>query len=460
MGKLNILVVDDEKGYRDEISEYLQDCGFGVATAETPAVALELASGQDFDIAVLDLRLPRLSGIELMQKLHEHDPELGVIIISGHGDMDSVISALRQGALDFFPKPFDLNDIRFAIERTRKYLELSEDLNAVRRSYENLLQASEPEGRYRIIGSSGGIGEVVRLMDQVSASPETDVLITGESGTGKELVARGIHLLSHKYKQAFFDVNCTAIPETLFESEFFGHARNAFTGAQAEKMGWFEVANGGTLFLDEIGDLPLPMQAKLLRVLEERRIRRVGSNRDISLRIRVIASTNRDLRELIARKLFREDLYYRLNRFAIHIPPLRDRPEDILPLLQFYKSLYLNAMNKADRPLSEKALERLTGYSYPGNVRELKNLMEKAVILCKPGDRELNLSCFPEFGSSSALLPPSPDCLDLNALDELEKGMIVKAMQKAGNNKTKAAELLNITRTGLNRRIARYGLEF
>ena len=458
MQKLKVLVVDDERGYRVEISEYLLDCGFLASTAASPSEALQLTETEDFDIAILDLRLPQMSGITLMEKLLAAKPGLGVIIISGHGDMDSVISALRKGALDFFPKPFRLEDIRFAIERTQRFLELSSDLNSIRRSYQNLVRTFNPEEKYHIVGDSKQIKQVIRLMDQVSASPETDVLISGESGTGKELVARGIHQLGHGFGQVFFDVNCTAIPDTLFESEFFGHTKNAFTGAQAEKKGWFEIANGGTLFLDEIGDLPLAMQAKLLRVLEQRSIRRVGSSTEIPLQIRVIASTNQDLKQLIARKQFREDLFFRLNRFAIHLPPLRERRSDLPLLIEYYKDFYLQALKKSPRPLSPKALDCLLQYGYPGNVRELKNLLEKAAILAKAEDRELTLSCFPDFVSLSAVAIPAPECLDLNALDTLEKEMIRRALEQAGGNKSQAAELLHITRTSLNRRISKYDL--
>jgi len=264
MNGLNILVVDDELGYREEISEYLQESGFEVHTAEDPQQALALLEAHSIDIAILDLSLPLMSGIDLMRMIHSQYQDTGVIMISGHGDMDSVIAALREGALDFFPKPFKLSDIRCAIERTRKFIELHNRLEDTQNQCQNLIEIINRNRSYPLIGSSGIMNGIVRLIGQISQNPNTDVLITGESGTGKELVARAIHLLGAGDSKVFFDVNCTAIPETLFESEFFGHARHAFTGAQTEKKGWFEIANGGTLFLDEIGDLPLAMQAKLL----------------------------------------------------------------------------------------------------------------------------------------------------------------------------------------------------
>jgi transcriptional regulator with PAS, ATPase and Fis domain len=299
-------------------------------------------------------------------------------------------------------------------------------------------------------------------MSQVSPSRNTDVLISGESGTGKELVARGIHYLGSGKGKVFFDVNCTAIPDTLFESEFFGHTRNAFTGALTDKKGRFEIANGGTLFLDEIGDLPMAMQAKLLRVLEERKVRRVGSNIDIPLNLRVIASTNRDLKAMIKSKLFREDLFYRLSRFPIYIPALRDRREDIAPLLQFYNRHFSTTLKKPYKNISEKSLNRLLAYQYPGNVRELKNMMEKAIILSDTKGRELSLNCFPELSLEAC--PPvgfvNEANLDLAGLEAMEIEMINCAMHKSGNNKTHAAALLKISRTSLNRRIEKHGLDY
>jgi len=462
MSDLRVLVVDDEKGYRDDIKEYLVDSGFMVFTAGLPSEALAVMENERIDIAIVDLRLPEMSGIELMKKIRQIDEQIGVIIISGHGDMDSVLTAMRDGAIDFFPKPFDLVDIRFAIERTRKYIEMHSNLNEIRNTCDNLIQMMNQSSRIPLIGESPGMKEVFRLMSQVSPNLNTDVLITGESGTGKELVARGIHYLGSGKAKVFFDVNCTAIPETLFESEFFGHTRNAFTGALTEKKGRFEIANGGTLFLDEIGDLPLTMQAKLLRVLEERSIRRVGSNIDIPLNLRVIASTNRDLRAMMDRKLFREDLFYRLNRFPVYIPALRERREDILPLLELYNRHFTTAMKKPFKPISAKSLAKLMAYQYPGNVRELKNMMEKAIILSATTDRELTLNCFPELNLMECCPAEliSGDNLDLARLERMEMEMIRCAMQKSANNKTHAAELLNITRTSLNRRIEKHGLEF
>lgn len=462
MSNLSVLVVDDEKGYQDEIKEYLAECGFTVFTAGLPSAALAVINSERIDIAIIDLRLPEMDGLTLMQKIKDIDEEIGVIMISGHGDMDTVLQAMRDGAIDFFPKPFNLLDIRIAIERTRRYLELHNNLSEIRNTCENLMEMMNKHSRIPLIGESPGMKEVFRLMSQVSPNRNTDVLITGESGTGKELVARGIHYLGSGKGKVFFDVNCTAIPDNLFESEFFGHTRNAFTGALSEKKGLFEIANGGTLFLDEIGDLPLAMQAKLLRVLEERKIRRVGSNIDIPLNLRIIASTNKDLQAMMDSKLFRADLFYRLNRFPVYIPPLRDRREDIAPLLDLYNKHFTTALKKPYKSISEKSLNRLLAYQYPGNVRELRNMVEKALILSDDKGRELTLNCFPELNLAAGIPAGflAEENLDLARLEAMEIEMIKCAMQKSDNNKTHAAEVLNITRTSLNRRILKHGLEF
>ncbi len=462
MNKLNVLLIDDEQGYRDEISEYLSDCGFIVFTADKPSKALEIIHSQPVDIAVIDLKLPEMNGIELMKKLLSFDPEIAVIIISGHGDMESVIEAMRQGAVDFFAKPFDLMDIQYAIQRTQKYLGMQKQIDSIRKTYEDLLSSQQADGSRVMIGSSESFQQILHLMQQVAASKDTDVLISGESGTGKELVARGIHNLSDRKERVFFDVNCTAVPENLFESEFFGHARHAFTGADASRKGWFEMANGGTLFLDEIGDMPAAMQAKLLRVLEERQIRPVGSARKISLDLRIIASTNRDLPELVKTNHFRQDLFYRLNKFNIHIPPLRERTEDIIPLLDHYNRQFSLAMKKPLQPISEKTLQTLQNYPFPGNVRELKNLVEKAVILTNPADKHLKIEQVECSLDCQAQIfnPADSGDLSLNQLEDMEKELIRRAMQKAENNKTRAAELLQITRTSLNRKIMKYDLSY
>jgi DNA-binding NtrC family response regulator len=460
MDSFRIMIVDDEQGYRDEIREGLEECGFKARAYDNPLQALSSLKAYNPDLAIVDLRLPQMTGLELMRQIHEHDPDIGVIMISGHGDMDSVIAALREGAIDFFTKPFNLADIRFAILRSSRYLALQECLKETKENLRDIISRVNQQSSKPLIGSSPAIMQIVRLMGQVSPNRNTDVLITGESGTGKELVARGIHSLGAGADKVFFDVNCTAIPETLFESEFFGYANGAFTGAHTAKKGWFELANGGTLFLDEIGDLPLAMQAKLLRVLEERRIRHLGSNKDIHLNLRVIASTNKDIKDMVSKKLFREDLYYRLNRFSIHLPALRDHASDIPELTSYFLEHFFQTMKKRPRPISAKAMELLATYDFPGNIRELKNCIEKAIILLLDPESEIKHNHFPDLSHTRNEPETEVLCLDLNRLEQMESAMICQALRNTQNNKSQAAELLKITRSSLNRKIKKHNLDF
>ncbi|MCD4820128.1 MAG: sigma-54 dependent transcriptional regulator [Candidatus Cloacimonetes bacterium] len=461
MKKLTILVIDDEKGYRDEISEYLTDNNFDVLSAERPSEALEIVSSKPIDIAIIDLKLPEMSGIELLKKIIKIDNEIATIMISGHGDMDTAIAAMREGAIDFFSKPFNLSDIEIAIQRTQKFINMQKKVSIYRHSFKSML-CSDDE-KYLMLAHSSKMKEILKLINKVAVSNNTDVLITGESGTGKELVARGIHRLSENSDEIFFDVNCTAISPSLFESEFFGHSKNAFTGADSNKKGYFENADNGTLFLDEIGDMPISMQAKLLRVLELRKIRRVGSLQDINLNLRIIASTNKNLEKMVQNNTFRKDLFYRLNKFHINIPVLKERLEDIIPLAEHFNEKFSLSLKKQTKPISDSSKDKLLKYSYPGNIRELKNIIEKAVIMDRIEDEFLQIDSSLVNKASSASINSifkNFDDLSLSQLDNLEKQMITVAMQKTDNNKTKAAKLLKITRTGLNRRIKKYDLEF
>lgn len=457
MENLTILICDDEPGYREEISSYFEAKGFRVKTADRPSKALQLIKTSKIDVAVFDIRLPEMSGLELLRAAKKIDPELAVIMISGHGDMDCVVSAMRDGAFDFFSKPFHLLDIQIAIERLKKYLHLQNEIITTRDTYERILADKRETDEHKMIGDSQTMKNVLMLMNKVAESKNTDVLVTGESGTGKELVARGIFHLSKDNNKVFFDVNCTAIPDTLFESEFFGHTRNAFTGSKAAKKGWFEIADKGVLFLDEIGDMPLNMQAKLLRVLEERKVRRVGASESLKVDLRIIASTNMDLQKMCENNLFRKDLYYRLNKFSIHIPPLRERAQDIIPLLEYYNQMFSKAMNKQVKPISTTSLETLVSYSFPGNIRELKNIVEKAVIMSRKSDAYLNIDGpFASINKNNSIM--DLNSLSLHKLEELEKSMIIQALKQEGDNKSRASKALGITRTSLLRRLKKFNI--
>ncbi len=442
--KLSILVVDDEPRLVDEIAEFLRGKAFAVFTANHPEEALELAQTKKPDIAILDIRLPGMSGLELLAEIKKLHPIAEVIMISGHGDMNTVIEAMRKGAVDYFAKPFRLADVYKAIVRTERFIQLNTELKAVKTSMDILSKKLLENIGVRLVGNSPALKEMIGMMARVAQTPNTSVLILGESGTGKELVAHGIHYLSNRSNKTFYSVNCSAIPESLFESEFFGHKKGAFTGADSDKDGWFEIADGGTLFLDEISDMPLVQQAKLLRVLEERRVSKIGSRQSKQVDVRVIAASNTDLEKLAEENKFRPDLFHRLNIFVIKIPPLRERKEDIPALAEYYLKMYCRQFGRKDMKISPDALSLLKSYDFPGNIRELRNIMERAVILCD-GDELL-----PEH------MKLSDNGLDL---EENEKRLIRLALEKAGNNKSKAASLLNITWQALDRRMKKYGME-
>jgi DNA-binding NtrC family response regulator len=384
-------------------------------------------------------------------------------MITGHGDMDSVIQAMRSGASDYLTKPFRLPEVQAAIERTQKFILLKQRLKTAELNYSLLSQEFQGSLGYHIIGKSPVMQNVIDLMSKVAQSDETSVLVTGESGTGKELIARGIHHLSARKDHMFCSVNMSAITDTLFESEFFGHKKGSFTGASKDKAGWFQVAHEGTLFLDEISTMPSFQQAKLLRVLENRKITKVGSHTEIPVNVRIIAATNKDIKQMVHEDTFREDLYYRLSIFTIHIPPLRQRKEDIPLLLENFVSHYSHKINKPLKTIDNQVTEALMAYDFPGNIRELKNMIERAVIVCESDT--LHLQHFPitqatKYDASEHVADEEEASYqDLaETLERTEKRLILQALVKANHNKSKAANLLNISRQSLHRRLKRLGL--
>ena len=457
MKKINILVLDDEKRVRDEIEEFLLGNNYRVSKAGLPSQAFNILKQTEIDIAILDIKLPEMNGLSVLKKIKKQYPEIEVIMISGHGDMNSVIDAMRLGASDFFQKPFRLIEINNAIERTKKFITLNQKLKEAEQNYSLLSKELYENIGQRLLGNSSALNNVIDLMTKVAKTDTTSVLITGESGTGKELVARGIHYLSDRNSHYFHSVNCSAIPESLFESEFFGHKKGSFTGATEDKSGWFEIANKGTLFLDEISDMPMNQQAKLLRVLEEKKITRVGSHKSIDVDVRVIAASNQDIEKMSNERKFRFDLYHRLCSFIIHIPPLRERKEDIHLLLNYFIKNYSKKMAKPIKNIDKDILKELTGYSFPGNIRELKNMIERAMILCD--DDKLCLKHFQTISKNNLAKNQN-----INGTDEIldielvEHKLITKALDKANNNKSKAAALLNISWQSLDRRMKKYGM--
>ena len=459
MDKLKILVLDDEKRVRDEIEEFLIGRKFKVYKAGLPSEAFKILEKQKVDIIILDIKLPEMDGIQVLDEVKIQYPEIEVIMISGHGDMTTVIEAMRNGASDYFQKPFRLLEINNAIERTKRFIKLNNKLKEYKQNYDIFSKELQKDIGHRLLGSSKAIKDTVNLMTKVAKADTTTVMITGESGTGKELIARGIHYLSDRNKQFFYSVNCSAIPESLFESEFFGHKKGSFTGATTDKIGWFEIANNGTLFLDEISDMPLSQQAKLLRVLEDKKVSKLGTHTPKNVNVRVIAASNQNLEKMVKEKTFRADLYHRLCSFIIHIPPLRERREDIPILLKHFIKDYSNKMKKSFTQIDKNIISILSNYRFSGNIRELKNIVERAVIICD--DDILSLKHFQSFGNSYIESLNTQDKLKAKInfdLENAEKILIIKALVKSNYNKSKTSELLNISWQSLDRRMKKFGL--
>ncbi|MBN2614684.1 MAG: sigma-54-dependent Fis family transcriptional regulator [Bacteroidales bacterium] len=462
--QLTILVVDDEPRMVDEVEEFLKAQKFNVISAYHPDKALEMVHTHSVDIAILDIRLPGMTGLELLQKIKKIKSSIEVIMISGHGDMATVIEAMRQGAVDYFPKPFRLTEVYKAIVRTQRFIQLTEELETVKTNRDVLSKMLLEHIGVQLIGYSSAVKELISMMTRVAQTPSTSVLIMGESGTGKELVAHGIHYLSRRNKNKFYSVNCSAIPETLFESEFFGHKKGAFTGADSEKMGWFEIADKGTLFLDEISDLPLIQQAKLLRVLEEKKVSKLGSRDIKDVDVRVIAASNKDLEQMVEDQKFRSDLFHRLGIFVIKIPPLRDHKEDIPVLVDYYLKRTAKNMDKPVHSVDPAVIELMKGYDFPGNIRELRNIIERAVIYCDGEQLTTNEIRFTWSRNAQQVPVASKPAKaeagmnDLN-LEVHEMELIRQAMDFAENNKAKAASLLGISWQALDRRMKKYDME-
>jgi two-component system response regulator PilR (NtrC family) len=448
-----ILVVDDEASMREVLSIMLHREGYQVDAAVDGAQAVKHLQENRYDLVVSDVQMPRMDGLQLLQHVRENSPDTVVIMITAFSSTEQAVDAMKHGAYDYIIKPFKNEEIRIVIK------------NALERKFlreENLQLKKELAKRYSfagLIGKSKQMQSVYSLVEKVSAS-RVNVLVTGESGTGKELVARAIHYQGERKEKSFIPINCGAIPENLLESELFGHEKGSFTGAIRQKEGLIESASGGTLFLDEIGELPAMMQVKLLRVLQEREIRRVGGTENIPIDVRLIAATNKDLNLEVAQGRFREDLYYRLNVIPVHIPPLRERREDIPLLLEHF---ILQSTGTGDVKITDAAMRRMLDYNWPGNVRELENIVERCLVL--GSGTELNESCLPPHlvGStqaSSGFIEAIPDegfSLD-DYLGGLEKGLLIKALEKSGGVRKKAAEYLGVTFRSVRYRLAKYGL--
>jgi len=454
---MRILVVDDELGLRHTLSMILSDDAHEVTVADDGTSALAITQGQVFDLVLCDVRMPGMDGFAFLDRYHEQGGRGIAIMMSAYGDDDAAVEAIRRGAYDFIAKPFRADQVllivRKAIERER--------LKAQIEQLEGELAALRAPND--IVGRSQAIEQVVATASKVARHPST-VLITGESGTGKELVARLIHDGSPRSAHPFVAVNCAAIPEGLLESELFGHMRGSFTGATAERLGLFEEADGGTLFLDEIGELPIALQVKLLRALQEGEIRRVGDNTSRPVDVRLVAATARDLEKDVAEGRFRADLYYRVNVVRLHLPPLRDRTEDIPELVRHFVARFNARLQLSVRGVSAIAMRNLMEYAWPGNVRELENVVERMMVLS--GGTQIDVEHLPATIAEPTSLPPTAvgagTDLDLSVkrqTEALERTLIERALRRTNGNRTRAARLLDLSHRALLYKIREYGLE-
>jgi DNA-binding NtrC family response regulator len=451
--RISVLILDDEKHFTEELAEFLELTGHQVYEANTVDNGLYILDRHPVDLLILDIRLPGADGLDVLKKVRSDFPALEVIIVSGHGDMDTVIKAMRLGAFDYLRKPFRHVDIQIAIERSRKFLLLQRRLALAEERNSLISKAMEDKINRKFIGASPQIIAIYEQANLAAQYPDTNVLITGESGTGKENIARIIHYSGARKDNIFCAVNSSAITDSLLESEFFGHKKGSFTGAIADKKGFFEISDQGTLFLDEIADMPLNLQAKILRCIEEKVVTRVGDTVPIKTDFRVIAATNYNLELMVGEKKFRLDLLHRLNTLHIHIPPLRERTEDIEPLLRQFTEEFAGRMGKVIPEIPDEVIETLKAYSFPGNVRELRNITERALIFCK-GDR-LSANDFilrTDGGTSPVQKPLS----SLSAPVEAE--MIREKLKSCNFNQTETAAALGITRDALIRKMKKYNI--
>lgn len=443
-----ILIVDDEKLVRDFLGETLRRKNFDVTLAENGQRALLALKDSTYDLVITDMKMPDYTGIDILKKVKEISPSTMVVIITAYGSVENAVEAMRLGAFNYLIKPFSPDTIEAVIDKAKEHLSLVEENSYLRQQ----LQANTGKSIVPIIAESPSMKKILSDVSQIAKS-NANVLITGESGTGKEVIAHAIHYQSSRANRPFIKVNCAAIPETLIESEFFGHEKGSFTGASATHRGRFELANGGTLLLDEITEVPLGLQAKLLRAIQEQEFERVGGTKPIKVDVRIISTSNRNMNEAIAHKKIREDLFYRLNVMPIHLPPLRDRTEDLLPLAEYFVEKLSLDNHKEKKTLTPEAKKKILTYDWPGNVRELANILERAVVL-NTSDK-----ITPEEIYLTNLVFDQEEALPVGiTLDELEKRLIIETLQKMNNNRTRTAETLGISVRTLRNKLQEYNL--
>jgi two-component system nitrogen regulation response regulator GlnG len=470
----NILVADDEESMRWVLSKALKKKGFNVDLARDGDEALRMIKSSDYDLAILDIKMPGLSGLELLDRVRELKSDLLVVIMTAEASMKNAVEAMKRGAYDYLTKPFDLDVIDAIIEKVDRAREMTSQVTFLKEELKDRYQLEKT-----IIGNSPAMREIYKTIGKVAPSDVT-VLIQGESGTGKELIARAIHFNSKRLGKPFIALNCAAIPKDLLESELFGFEKGAFTGATERKLGKFEQANGGTIFLDEIGDMPIDLQSKILRVLQEKEVTRTGGNQNIAVDVRIVAATNQDLEESVRRKEFREDLFYRLNVIPLQLVPLRERKEDIPLLVEYFLAKICTELESPPKRCSPEALRLLSGYGWPGNVRELENTLKRAVILSSdplltdfPGVRshkggelvpseELSLEGIVDIklrGSFTNMEKMESGDVYSMVLEQVERPLIRFVLEKTRGNQVRAADILGINRNTLRKKITELGIE-
>lgn len=448
MKKASILIVDDEKNVSQLLDKVIAKQGYATYSASSAREALDMINVHHIDIVISDIKMPEMSGIELLKAVKKLDTSIEVILITAFATLETAVEALKMGARDYITKPFNLEEVFQAIDRIVGSGEnLEEDLTESSGQIENYLTAK-----------SEVMQHMLRLLNQVAKSNAT-VILYGETGTGKEIASKTIHDMSDRRDKAFVKVNCAAIPENLLESELFGYEKGAFTGAATKKPGRFELADGGTIFLDEIGDMPLGLQAKLLRVLQEKEFERLGGTKTLKVDVRIIAATNKNLANLVKQEKFREDLYYRLSVVPIQIPPLRKRKEDIPTLVGHFLLRSAVISKQPEKRISREALQKLIAYEWPGNIRELENTIERCVVVT--AGNLITLDDLPEnIGSREAENPSVTEAGTLDeAVDSAEKNAIIKVLEECGGNRTLASQRLGISRRSLHRKLLKYNIE-
>jgi two-component system NtrC family response regulator len=450
MSKANLLVVEDDPLQRKLIKENLEEEGYAVFEAETKQGSLEVITDQPIDVAVIDFQLQGETGLDVIQAILERNPLITPVMVTAFGNIANAVEAMKQGAYDYIVKPIDFKSFLMGIERALERQKLRKEVSSLRSTLEERFSSKN------FVFSSARMAEVARLVNKASQSDAT-VLISGETGTGKDFVAKAIHFASRRKEETFLPVNITSLPETLIESELFGAEKGSFTGAHERKIGRFEAASGGTLFLDEIGDLPLQLQVKLLRVLQEKEFYRLGSSEPLKADVRILAATNSDLERAVKEEKFRADLYYRLNVIRIHVPPLRERKEDIPPLVDYFVKMYSGREEKTIEGITAEAMNVLVQYSYPGNIRELENVIERAVVFCDGSF--ITMSDLPVFLKETLEDDLVFEGLTLpEKVKKLEKSEIQRALRKNAGIKSRTARSLGVTERILSYKMKIYGI--